>query len=119
VVIGGPVAPADVPRLWGYVGALLEGGRVKVVVCDVGALVDPDAVTVDALARLQLSARRSGRQIRLHQACGRLQDLLALMGLSDALPLCARLALEPRGQSEHGEPTGGIEEEADPPDPTA
>jgi ABC-type transporter Mla MlaB component len=118
VVIGGPIGPADVPRLWGLVGALLEGTDVEVVVCDVEALADPDAATVDALARLQLTARRLGRQVRLRHACGELQELLALMGLSDTVPICAELALGSRGKVEEREPAHGVEEEADPADPT-
>ena len=118
VVIGGPIAPADVPRLWDPVRALLEGSDLEVVVCDVAALVDPDAVTVDALARLQLTALRFGRRVRLRHACGELQDLLALMGLSDVVPIAPGLPLEPGGQAEQREPARGIEEEADPTDPT-
>ena len=40
---------------------------------------------LDALARLQLAARRSARSIRLDNACAELVDLLALVGLSDVL----------------------------------
>jgi hypothetical protein len=36
---------------------------VERVVCDVGALVVPDGVAVDALARLQLAARRRGCRV--------------------------------------------------------
>jgi hypothetical protein len=43
-------------------------------------------VTVDALARLQLAARRRGCQIRLRYASAELLDLVAFMGLADVLP---------------------------------
>lgn len=43
----------------------------------VTSIVDPDAVTVDALARLQLPARWLGRRMRLRHARGELRDLLA------------------------------------------
>ena len=119
VVIVGPIAPAHVPGLWERVRALLEVSGADVVVCDVAALVDPDAVTVDSLARLQLTARRFGRQLRLRHACGELQDLIDLMGLSDVVPLASGGSLEPWGQAEQREPAPRIEEEADPTDPTA
>lgn len=88
------------------------------VACDVGMVVDPDAVTVDALARLQLTARQLGREICLFHACGELQGLLTLVGLRDVVPLCAELPLQLEGQTEQGEEAGGVEEEGDPGDPT-
>jgi ABC-type transporter Mla MlaB component len=118
-VFSGPIARADVPLLSERVRVLLEGSHADLVVCDVGALVDPDAVTIDVLARLRLTARRLGRRVGLLDACGELQDLLALTGLSDVLPPCEELALEPGGQTEQREPAGGVEEEADPAEPIA
>jgi ABC-type transporter Mla MlaB component len=100
VAISGSVAPDDIPGLSDRVRAALEGSDADVVVCDVAELVDPDAVTVDALARLQLTARRCGRRVRLRHACADLQDLIALMGLSDVVPLAPGLSLEPRGEAE-------------------
>jgi len=117
VVVGGPIAPADVPGLWERLQALVELCGVDLVVCDVAELADPDAVTVDALARLQLLARRSGCQIRLRHACGELRDLLALMGLADVVPLAP--PIEPGRKPEQREPARGVQEEADPPDPIA
>ena len=48
--------------------------------------VEPDAVTVDALARLQLAAQRHSCQVRLRDASPELLELVAFMGLSDVLP---------------------------------
>ncbi|MGH2725109.1 MAG: STAS domain-containing protein [Actinomycetota bacterium] len=90
LVIVGPIVPADVPRLCERVRALLEGSPDEPVVCDVGALADPDAVTVAALARLQLTAGRLGRRIRLRHPCGELRELLALAGLDQVVPRCDR-----------------------------
>jgi ABC-type transporter Mla MlaB component len=53
------------------------------VVCDVSAIVDPDVVIVDVLARLQLSALRVGRRIRIEGACRQLAELLAVTGLGE------------------------------------
>ena len=50
--------------------------------CDVTE-IESDAVSVDALARLQLAARRRGCQARVRGASSELLDLLAFMGLSD------------------------------------
>jgi ABC-type transporter Mla MlaB component len=83
--IGGPIARADLPGLCERVCTLLERSSANVVFCDVTG-VDPDAVTVDALARLQLAARRRGCQVRLRRASGELRALLAFMGLEDVLP---------------------------------
>ena len=54
-------------------------------VCDVTG-VAADAVTVDALARLQLAARRHSCQIQLQHASADLRALIAFMGLEDVLP---------------------------------
>jgi ABC-type transporter Mla MlaB component len=119
LTLRGRIARADIAVLCERVVVLLERCDDGLVVCDVGSLLDPDAVTVDALARLQLTARRRGRRIRLRHACGELQDLLALMGLGDILPLDTASRLEPQGHPEQREQARGVQEEADPGDPTA
>jgi hypothetical protein len=83
--IRGPIERADLPGLCERVCALLELSGADVAVCDVRG-VEPDAVTADALARLQLAAVRRGCQVRLRGASTDLLDLLAFMGLSDVLP---------------------------------
>ncbi|MBA3552095.1 MAG: STAS domain-containing protein [Actinobacteria bacterium] len=119
LVISGPIAPVDVPGLCGRVRAALNRTHAELVVCDVSALADPDAVTVDALARLQLTARRLGRHVRLRHACGELRDLIALMGLQGVVRPYAALPRESPWQTEEREPTPGVEEEGDPGDPIA
>jgi ABC-type transporter Mla MlaB component len=44
-----------------------------------------DAVTVDALARLALSMKRSGVRLRLEAVPEPLRELIELMGLTDVL----------------------------------
>ena len=83
--IGGPIVRSDLPGLCARVCALLQAGTAVVVVCDVGDVL-VDAVTVDALARLQVAARRRGCQIRLRNASDELLELVAFMGLQDVLP---------------------------------
>ena len=82
------------------------------IVLDVTAFA-PDALTLDALARLQLSARRQGRQLRLREPSTELRELIAFAGLSDVL------RVEPSRQAEEGEQRVGVEEERELDDPTA
>ena len=80
-VVRGPIARDDLPGLCDRVCALLAGGRPQLAICDVTG-VPADAVTVDALARLQLAARRCRCRVRLQGASPELRDLVALMGLA-------------------------------------
>ncbi len=82
--IRGPIARDDLPSLCDRVCAMLERSGAAVAVCDVAG-VCVDAVTVDALARLQLAARRQGCRIKLQHASDELRDLVAFMGLEDVL----------------------------------
>ena len=81
----GPITRADLPGLCNRVCGLLNQSRAQVALCDVTG-VDPDAVTVDALARLQLAAGRHGCQVRLRNASDELLELVDFMGLRDVLP---------------------------------
>jgi ABC-type transporter Mla MlaB component len=82
--IEGPIRRTDLPGLCDRVCGLFQGSRPETALCDVRG-VDPDAVTVDALARLQLAARRHGCQVRLRNASDELRELVAFMGLEDVL----------------------------------
>ena len=83
--VWGPIERSDLPGLCDRVCGILTGSRAPVAFCDVDG-VEPDAVTVDALARLQLAARRTGCQVRLRNASAPLRELVELMGLADVLP---------------------------------
>jgi ABC-type transporter Mla MlaB component len=83
--IRGPIARDDLPGLADRVCALLRADAPGEARCDVTG-VEPDAVTVDALARLQLAAQRVGCQVRLGNASVELRELIAFMGLQDVLP---------------------------------
>jgi ABC-type transporter Mla MlaB component len=85
--IRGPIMRADLPGLCARVTAKLDGCSGRIVRCDVSG-VEPDAVAIDALARLQLAARRRGCRVRLCNASAALLDLVAFMGLENVLP-CA------------------------------
>jgi len=115
----GAVTRDAIPALCERARRLLEGCDAGAVSCDVGALAEPDAVTIDALARLQLTARRLGYRVELHRACGELEQLLVLTGLSVVLSLGgSRVAsgVEAGGEPEHREQALGVQEEADPDD---
>jgi hypothetical protein len=85
---------------------------METLVCDVAAL-PADAVAVDAVARLQLAARRAGCELRLHGASPELLSLVAFIGLAEVL------CLEPRRQAEEREERVGVEEEGELRDPAA
>jgi ABC-type transporter Mla MlaB component len=83
--VRGPITREDLPGLSERVCALMRRCGASVVVCDVCG-VEPDAVTVDALCRLQLAARRHGCKVRLQRASTELLEVVAFMGLTDVLP---------------------------------
>ncbi len=83
--IRGPISRSNLPGLCERVCGLLEDSGADIAFCDVRG-VAADAVTVEALARLQLAARRHGCQVRLRHASSELRELLAFMGLRDVLP---------------------------------
>ncbi|HYN37113.1 MAG TPA: STAS domain-containing protein [Actinomycetota bacterium] len=118
LALGGPIARSEVPRLCERVRGLLEGINAEMIICDVTAVVRPDLVTIDALARLLLTARRLGHRVWLRYPGAELQELLAFVGLSGALQVSAGLPVEPRGQIEEWEKVRSVEEEADPDDLT-
>jgi ABC-type transporter Mla MlaB component len=87
LVVGTPIAPIDIPALCDCVRDLLTHTDGRAISCDLSALVDPDADTIGALARVHLTARRVGGQVRLTRAPKVLLDLVALVGLTDVLTL--------------------------------
>lgn len=87
--------------------ARLESSGAGVLVCDVAGLGPPGLTTVDALARMELTARRAGGRIRLRDPDPALHALLALVGLR----------FEVEGQPEEREPALRVEEAVEPGDP--
>ncbi|MEV3989490.1 STAS domain-containing protein [Streptomyces sp. NPDC049837] len=80
----GLIEPADVPRLCEELTELLGGSDAGDVVCDVAGVTRPSLATVDALARLRLTAGRLGHRMTVRGAGPGLRTLLELVGL-DAL----------------------------------
>jgi hypothetical protein len=81
------------------------------IVCDLRSVV-PDGGSLDALARLQLNARRLGLELQLRNASTELRELVAFAGLDQVL------CLELEGQPEEREEGLGVEEERELDDPT-
>ncbi|HEU5225025.1 MAG TPA: STAS domain-containing protein [Actinomycetota bacterium] len=118
----GPVTRDGIPALCERARRLLEGCDAGPVACDVGALAEPDVVTIDALARLQLTARRLGYRVELRRACEELEGLLTLTGLLGVLTGDGALvasAAEAWREPEPREQVLRVQVEADPGDPTA
>lgn len=93
------------------------GGKPVVVV--VGDDLPADLTLVDALARLQLAARRFGCSIRVHGTGADLGALLELVGLAEVLPSKQQptaLRLELTGEAEGLEELR-VEEVVEPGDP--
>jgi len=81
--IRGPISRADLPGLCDRVCAILADAHTTAL-CDVAG-VEADAVTVDALSRLQLAAKRCGCTVVLERASPELLELVQLMGLDCVL----------------------------------
>jgi anti-anti-sigma regulatory factor len=77
---------------------------MRTIVCDLRG-VAADCVTVDALARLHLAARRAGVELDVRQASTELRELLVLTGLSGVL------GLEPGRQPKEREELLRVEKE--------
>ncbi len=94
--IGPVIVRADIAALCDRLDALLPAGADGEddgeVVCDVSALTEPDMVAVEAMLRLQLTARRAGRRMRFSGAGNRLGELIVMSGLGLVL---APALLEP------------------------
>jgi ABC-type transporter Mla MlaB component len=85
IAIREPLGRADLPGLYARVCQLLEANAGGVILCDVAG-VRADAVAVEALARLQLGARRHRCEFRLLDVSDPLREVVEFMGLGDVLP---------------------------------
>jgi anti-anti-sigma regulatory factor len=83
VRIAGRVTLADVPCLCEELSVRLTGAGATEAICDVGGLTHPNLAAVNAVARLQLTARRLGCRFRLRDAGPELVALLDLVGLGE------------------------------------
>ena len=81
LTLAGPLEAPALSALCAQVQRLVRTGA-RVVTCDVQDVPASHLTTVDALARLQLTARRAGGRIRVLDVPPELADLLALAGLT-------------------------------------
>ena len=109
LVLQGPMAASDVPALCEHLASLLDASRANRVEYDCSGLTSADLCTLEALARLQLTAARHGSDMVLERAPPSLVALVAFAGLARIL----RLGVEVGRQPEHREEAGGVEEEGD------
>jgi ABC-type transporter Mla MlaB component len=82
--IRGPLERRDLPGLYARICAQLTATHGGTLVCDV-ATAAVDAVAVEALARLQLGARRHGCRVLITNAPAELDELIQLFGLEEVL----------------------------------
>ncbi|HET6909650.1 MAG TPA: hypothetical protein VFH54_09955 [Mycobacteriales bacterium] len=82
--IYGPITRADLDPLSARCCVFFEANAGALVECDVAG-IGSDAVTVDALARLQLVAKKCDCVVVLLNAGAELRDLVELMGLTEVL----------------------------------
>lgn len=87
LVVSGHITRDAVPRLCAGLEALLAATPDATTVhCDLSGVVRPDLTTVEAIARLSLTARRTGhRTLRLHGTPPELRALLDLVGLGETV----------------------------------
>lgn len=81
-MIRGPLERSDLPGLFERTCALLQRVDPDVLICELAG-VAPDAVAVDAIARLALAARRHRCHVRLRGARVELRELVGFMGLGE------------------------------------
>ncbi|MGW7067707.1 STAS domain-containing protein [Streptomyces sp. NPDC054855] len=96
-------------RLCEEARATLQATDADVLVCDAAGVGPPVLAAIDALARLQLTARRAGGRIRVRNAAPALRELLHLVGLP--------IEVEVDRQAEQREPPGCVQEAVEARDP--
>jgi STAS domain len=117
VVVDGPLSRRGIAGLCTGARRLLATGEVDLITYDMGAVVEPDVMAIEALARLQLTARRLRGSIQVRHVSGELRDMLDMAGLCAVVPLCDESPLGSGGQVEEAE-QARVEEGVDRGDPT-
>jgi ABC-type transporter Mla MlaB component len=128
--LGGPLQPGELQQLLRRSGELLATTGAELLLCESGELA-ADMLSVHALARIALLARRRGCRVALVDAAPQLRSLIGFVGLANVLP-CATVAdraairtraeslgVETLGQAEQGKDRVGREEEGELDDPRA
>lgn len=119
LVVRPGLAPGDIRPIADQLVRELRRDDVAEVLVDVSLVRRPDVADIDALARLQLGARRHGSQVRLVGPCPRLLELLALVGFEELLPADDGSSGDIHREAEHGEEPVDVEVGVDPGDAVA
>ncbi len=122
---GGPLPPPAIRDLCARADTELDHAP-GTLVCDARRVDQPDLATVEAVARLALTARRRGRDVRIEGSPRGLVDLLDLCGLAGLIAreqardrTGGRTSVEAVRQSKQREEPLRVQEERDPGDPVA
>ena len=91
-----PASAEAIAALCRRVRSALLATDNAVLICDLRLVAEPDATVIDALARIQLTARRLGRSIELRHARPQIRDLVRLAGLAGVLSVSGDLPIDPR-----------------------
>jgi anti-anti-sigma regulatory factor len=120
-VIDPAIGRGDIPALCARLADRLRPSRRQdvVVVVDASGIAEPSAVTVEAIARLRLTARRFGADIRVRGAHVRLRQLLAFTGLGEVIPVDGDSAFDSHWEAEQRKQPLDVEEVGDCADPVA
>lgn len=86
LVLRGRLDVTDIAQLRLPLRLVHDEPDVPGLVCCVAGVVRPDLGTVDALARLQVIARRLDRPLLLRGVSDDLHELIQLVGLTEHLP---------------------------------
>lgn len=116
VITGSVAGAAAVRRLCEQLGAVMASCGGETVICDVHAL-PPSTRALEALARLQLTARRAEHRIRLQRAAPELLQLLAFAGLAAVIPYEPLPVGQRQRQAKQREDPLDVEEAVDRGDP--
>ncbi|MDT0346664.1 STAS domain-containing protein [Streptomyces litchfieldiae] len=105
-IVRGPVAREDVPGVCERLRAFVGSSGAREVTVDIGAVGRADAVALEVVTRLRLTARRLDCRLRfVNVGCG-LSGLLGWLGLGEV-----------QGEVEEREEARGVQEGVDSGDP--
>ena len=116
LAVAGALRSGDVPGLCDQVRTACARAPARDIICDVAAVTTADLATVDALARMQLAARRAGGELRFRDPSPALWALLQLTGLT-GLTGPGGLVVEMERHPEQREPARGVQETVESGDP--
>lgn len=117
IVVPSGITRAEIPAACETLRVAIDDGSAIEILCETP---DPtDAVTIEMVLRLHLTAVRLGAGFALRNPSPRFRELLGLCGLSGVLRVRYGPSVEPWREPEQWEQPSGIEKERDGGDPVA